>query len=451
MLFTTDWMKTLFPKGAHPDNLNRSIHVVEMDSRKLLTDGLFIPLLGERVDGHAFINQAYEQGAVATFWSEDQDIPTHLLDKMHFFLVDDPLKAMQKLAHAYRLEINPTVIGITGSNGKTTTKDITKSIMQTTYKTHSTIGNLNNHIGLPLTILSMPTDTEVLILEMGMNNFDEIHLLSTIAEPDYGCIVHIGESHIEHLHSREGIATAKLEIIDGFHEESVLLYDGDEPLLERSYPYKTITVGFGDTNETRVTNVHINTEHTTFHALGEEYSIPLLGKHHAKNASFALTLAKELGIEGTSMKQGLEQLAVTSMRFEQVPTNSGMTVINDAYNASPTSMRAAIDVVSQMKGFSTRILVLGDILELGEASEKYHRAIGKEIQSPITAVYTFGDAAKYIDEELSGNEEMEHFFVQTKEALLHHLQKYSGNETVILLKASRGIELESILPTLKTF
>lgn len=451
MLFTTDWMKTLFPKGSHPDNLNRSIHVVEMDSRKSLTDGLFIPLLGERVDGHTFIDQAYEQGAVATFWSEDKDIPTHLLDKMHFFLVENPLEAMQELAHAYRLAVSPTVIGITGSNGKTTTKDITQSIIQTTYKTHSTKGNLNNHIGLPLTILSMPPDTEMLILEMGMNNFEEIHLLSTIAEPDYGCIVHIGESHIEHLHSREGIAKAKLEIIDGFRDESVLLYDGDEPLLERSYSYKTTTVGFGDSNDTVVANVHINPDYTTFHALGEDYSIPLLGKHHAKNASFAITLAQELGIDSTSIKQGLKQLSVTSMRFEQVTTNSGMTVINDAYNASPTSMKAAIDVVSQMKGFSTRILVLGDILELGDASEKYHREIGKEIKKPITAVYTFGDAAQYIDKELSSNKEMEHFFVQTKEELSSLLKKYSGNETVILLKASRGIELESILPTLKTF
>lgn len=451
MLFTTDWLKTHFPEGSYPENAVYSIQVVEMDSRKSLKQGLFIPLLGERVDGHAFIDQAYEQGAVASFWSKDKELPQHLIGKMLFFVVADPLEALQQLAHAYRLEINPTVIGITGSNGKTTTKDMTKSIMQTTYKTHSTEGNYNSEVGLPLTMLSMPRDTEVLILEMGMSNFGEITLLSNIAEPDYGCIVHIGESHIEYLHSREGIAKAKLEIIDGFHEDSVLVYDGDEPLLHQAYNNIVTTVGFGEMNDKVVSNVHIDTLTTSFDLLDEHYSIALLGKHHAKNAAYAITLAKQLHVDYTHIRQGLENLTQTSMRFEQITSHSGMTIINDAYNASPTSMKAAINVVKQMSGFSNRILVLGDVLELGDLSEDYHRQIGQEIESPITAVYTFGEEAKYIDEELMDHKTIKHVFVQTKEALYDHLNTYHGKDTVILLKASRGLALETMLPTIKTY
>jgi len=444
-------MKSIFKEGSYPEQVEHDIQVVEMDSRKPLTNGLFIPLLGERVDGHSYIEQAYKQGAVATLWNKEKDIPTHLIGKMHFFLVEDTLMALQQLAHAYRLLIQPTVIGITGSNGKTTTKDITQAIMETTYHTHATDGNYNNHVGLPLTILSMPTNTEVLILEMGMNDFGEIHALSKIAEPDYGCIVHIGESHIEHLHSREGIAQAKMEIIDGFYDDSVLLFDGDEPLLRVPFTHENISIGYDATNDEVVSDVHIDLTGTKFHVNEEGYSIPLLGKHHAKNATFAITLAKQLQVPEDAIHKGLSNIQVTSMRFEQIKTASGMTVINDAYNASPTSMKAAIDVVKQMTGYKQRILILGDILELGDFSESYHRSIGKAIEDPITAVYTFGHEAKYMDEELESQDHIEHAFVTNKEDICTLLKNTYGEETIILLKASRGMELETIVPTLITY
>lgn len=449
MLFTTDWMKKIFPKGLHPDRSIHSIKTVQMDSRKTMEGGLFIPLVGERVDGHAFIDQAYENGAVAVLWNKEQPIPCHLKSNVHFFLVEDPLIAMQELARSYRLDIDPIVIGITGSNGKTTTKDLTESIMQTTYRTHATEGNLNNHIGLPLTILSMPRNTEVLILEMGMNDFGEIRLLSTIAEPDYGIVVHIGESHIEHLHSREGIAQAKLEIIDGFHEDSVLIYDGDEPLLQASYDFPTISVGSKESSEAILSDIHIGQETTTFKLNNDAYTIALLGAHHAKNASYGIMVATQLKIDQSHIKKGLDQAAMTAMRFEQITTQSGMRLINDAYNASPTSMKAAIDVVKQMDGFKERILILGDILELGEYSESYHRSIASQIESPITAVYTIGSETPYIGEELADKGlVIEYYHVQNKKELHEKLAQYEGQSTVILLKASRGIELDTLVPAI---
>ncbi len=447
MLFTTDWMKTLFPKGDHPPHDVQSITTVEIDSRLPMENGLFVPLVGERVDGHDYIEQAYKQGAVATLWSKQQPIPAQLEGKMHFFLVDDPLKAMQRLAKSYRMEVDPIVVGITGSNGKTTTKDIVNAVIGTSYRTHCTKGNLNNHLGLPLTILSMPNNTEVLIVEMGMNAFGEIHLLSKIAAPDYGIIVHIGESHIEHLGSREGIAQAKLEIIDGFHNTSVLIYDGDEPLIQKSYPYETIRVGRNETNDFVVSNVHIAKKGTTFTVQDHSYTIGLLGSHHAKNAAYAVALATKLRINQASIEEGLSNIFLTGMRFEQLETASGMTIINDAYNASPTSMKAAINVVKQMDNYTNRVLVLGDILELGERSEMYHRSIANNIDKPITAVYTFGSEAAYIYEALKDQRvalKKEH--MQSKEEICERLKNHHGEDTVILLKASRGIELESIIP-----
>lgn len=447
MLFTTDWIKTLFPEGSHPTLDKQSIATVEIDSRLPMENGLFVPLIGERVDGHAYIEQAYAQGAVAALWSNGQPIPAQLEGNMHFFLVDDPLEAMQTLAQSYRAEVDPIVVGITGSNGKTTTKDIVQAVVETTYRSHCTKGNLNNHIGLPLTILSMPRNTEVLIVEMGMNAFGEIQLLSTIAKPDYGIIVHIGESHIEHLGSREGIAQAKLEIIDGFHDQSVLIYDGDEPLLQKKYSYETIRIGYKNVNDKVVSNVHIAKDGTTFTIEDHSYTVPLLGKHHAKNAAYAVALAQKLNIDQVAIVKGLADISLTSMRFEQSETTSGMTIINDAYNASPTSMKAAIDVVKQMEGYTNRVLVLGDILELGERSEMYHRSIAEEIEEPVTAVYTFGSKASYIYEALmKKNHAIDVQHVQTKENLCDVLANHHGKDTIILLKASRGIELETIIP-----
>src|SRR5699024_1235287 len=186
------------------------IETVVTDSRLKVKQSLFVPLIGDQFDGHQFVEGALNNGAVAILWQEDRELPPSVPKQVPVFFVKNTLDALQQLASLYRNKVDPIVVGITGSNGKTTTKDIVSSVVKTTYKTHFTQGNLNNHIGLPLTILGMPNDAEVLILEMGMNHFNEIDLLSKIARPDYAIITNIGESHIEHLGSREGITKAKL-------------------------------------------------------------------------------------------------------------------------------------------------------------------------------------------------------------------------------------------------
>ncbi|ASK63584.1 UDP-N-acetylmuramoylalanyl-D-glutamate--2,6-diaminopimelate ligase [Virgibacillus phasianinus] len=452
MLFTTNWISTIFRNysGVAEDTIQ--INEVVTDSRTRSSKSLFIPIVGENFDGHDFIKQAFDNGAVATIWNKNKELPSFLPTEFPVFFVDDTLRALQGLAAAYRKEIDPVVIGITGSNGKTTTKDLIASVMKSSYKTHATNGNFNNEIGLPLTVLAMDRKTEVLVLEMGMSNFGEIERLSKIALPDYAVITNIGESHIEYLGSREGIAKAKSEIVTGMTGNGYLLIDGDEPLLSAFHSKdRVIRCGFNTGNTVEINQVKISQDHTGFVlADGASYSVPLLGSHHALNATFAITLAKLMSIDSGVIQQALSSLQLTSMRFEMVSGRNDVSIINDAYNASPTSMKAAIDVVKQMSGFSTKILVLGDILELGEHAQSFHESIADVIDDSVSVLFTLGDQAKSINKKVTAMENgvvCKHF--STKEELAHGLEFYLNKDTLVLFKASRGMQFEKIIDKIK--
>src|SRR5699024_11182503 len=265
MLFTGEFLQQNFSKSEGKLKSNMEIRQVMTDSRQFSANSLFIPIVGERFDGHQFLAQAIENGAVAVLWDEKHKIPEAYLEKVSFFIVEDTLKAMKHLAQAYRQLVSPIVIGITGSNGKTTTKDLVYATLHQAYRSHKTEGNFNNEIGLPLTILSMPRDTEVLILEMGMNHFHEIERLSKLSQPDYAIITNIGESHIEYLGSREGIAKAKLEIKTGLKESGNLLIDGDESLLQKEKNEEnTVGIGFLDDNDVVLSNANLKDRATHF-------------------------------------------------------------------------------------------------------------------------------------------------------------------------------------------
>ena len=453
MLFTTQWLQKLFKKTRGDLQQSIDIHQVTTDSREPSYQGLFIPLIGEHFDGHQFIFDAIERGAVAALWQGDRPLPDTLNPSFPIFYVDDTLVALQELAATYRQLVDPIVIGITGSNGKTTTKDLVTSVVQTQFQTHATEGNFNNHIGLPLTILGMPRHTEILVLEMGMNNYNEINRLTDIARPDYAIITNIGESHIEFLGSRAGIAQAKLEIIHGMDQQGVLIIDGDDPLLtEKNYPLHLIRCGFQLDNDVSLKLKSISIAQTVFHLLDEDrlYTVPLAGKHHAKNAAFAVIIGRKLNISVENIQKGLEQCNHTGMRFETVMGRNGVTIINDAYNASPTSMKAAIEVVKHLNGFKHKVLVLGDIFELGHYAEELHRSVASAIDAHITVLFTYGKHAKHIveavDEQLV-NLNRQHFTSQ--EELTKALEPYLKPDTVILCKASRGMQFETIVHALQ--
>lgn len=452
MLFSIEQLQEIFPCHTGIGAKNIGIEKVMMDSRKKTPNSLFIPIIGERFDAHEFIDQAIEHGAIATLWDQRYTVPEKLKNKCLFFYTDDTLTAFQKLANLYRQKVNPIVIGITGSNGKTTTKDILSSILRRKYRTHQTAGNYNNDIGLPLTILSMPNHTEVLVLEMGMNDFGEIDLLTRIALPDYAIITNIGESHIEYLGSREGIAKAKLEVINGLKASGSLIVDGDEPLLRSLDLQQPIfRCGFSDENETftRITKDKVALGLTTFTLGNRTYQIPLTGRHHAKNAAFAIVVAKELQMNKTQIQEGLRQIEQSDMRFETIETTSGALLINDAYNASPTSMIGAIEIMKQLKQYEHKVVVLGDIFELGKRSAELHKQVGKAISEPITAVYTIGKDAENINKVVQQHRSYisaEHF--TDEKALVKQIETHLTNDTIILFKASRGMAFEKIIQTL---
>ncbi|WP_017727205.1 UDP-N-acetylmuramoyl-tripeptide--D-alanyl-D-alanine ligase [Halalkalibacterium ligniniphilum] len=450
MTVTSELLKKI--SEPYHDETIQAYTGVSTDTRTIKAGMLFVPLVGERFDGHEYILQAIEKGAAATLWDKNKPIPELATEKISFFFVEDTLEALQELATVYLNTIAPKVIAVTGSNGKTTTKDLLYSVLSPVFKTFKTQGNFNNHIGLPLTVLAMPEDCEVLILEMGMSGFGEIKRLSEIATPDVAIVTNIGESHLEQLGSREGIAKAKMEIIAGLKENGLIILDGDEPLLA-SYKGKDVQrVGFGAANHIQIKDIvsTVSGYQFSLSTKQEIFTVPLLGEHNVKNAAYALAVAFYLGLDMSDAKKGLEKTRLSAMRLEQLKGSCGELILNDAYNASPTSMKAAVQALKSIPGFEKRIAVLGDMYELGEEEEAMHRSVAEVIASPVTHLYTVGEKGFWIADEAikQGDFLGEIRSFSEKDELLPVLKAQVDVNTVVLFKASRGMSLETCIHSL---
>lgn len=431
---------------------------VVTDSRHITKGCLFVPLAGERFDGHDFAGNCLAAGAGATLWDQAKGTPPGPA-----VIVNDTLVALQMLAKSYLGQTGVKVVGITGSNGKTTTKDLVYALLSTTYKVHKTQGNFNNHIGLPLTILSMPEDTDIAVLEMGMSGRYEIELLSKLAEPETAVITNIGESHLLQLGSREEIARAKLEILTGMKPGGLFIYNGDEPLIrqvlgesETKKPdmMKTTTFGMESDNDEYPRGIMFLASSTLFTSHvggGEPLELPLLGEHNVLNALAALTVARHYGVSEASIREGLRQVELTGMRIELITGNNGVTILNDAYNASPTSMRAAIGVLEKMKGYRRKVAVLGDMLELGTSEEAYHREIGASLKpSQVDELFVYGKLAAHIADGAAEHLEPATIHAYTnKVELIRHLISILHPKDIVLIKASRGMKLEEVVDAVK--
>lgn len=433
-----------------------SVSGVTIDSRKIEEGNLFIPFKGENVDGHRFVEDAIHRGAAAALWQKDvPNPPVHL----PILIVEDTLIALQELARNYRQQLTTKVLGITGSNGKTTTKDMVASLLGQEYKVQKTEGNFNNHIGLPLTILRLSEDTEMAILEMGMSSRGEIEFLSKLAQPDAVIITNIGESHLLDLGSREAIADAKLEIILGLQNEGLIVYHGDEPLLrERLHDYdgngKLRTFGRSTQNNLYPVEIMQTSVGNTFKTNQSSISfhLPVLGTHNVLNALASMLAAEFFGVPFEKMNDGFASMKLTNMRMELVEGANGVNIINDAYNASPTSMKAAIELISNLEGYERKILVLGDMLELGPLEEKYHYQIGESLDADkIDYVFTYGKLGAYLAEgakKVLGNSRV--FSFEDKEIISNKIkQLVRPNSTLVLVKASRGMKLEEVVTFLQ--
>lgn len=432
--------------GAASRIKDQKIRGVSIDTRTIRSGNLFVPFLGENVDGHRFIKNAFEKEAALSL-TEHELQADETLPLIH---VRNGLEALQEIARWYLHKVSPKVIAITGSNGKTTTKDMVECLLSSHFKVRKTLGNYNNEIGLPLTVLELDEDTEVSILEVGMDAKGDIDFLSKMTTPDVAIITNVGESHIEKLGSRENIASAKYEIVNGLKETGAFIYSRDYPLLEqmvqREVNYTVRTGGMDEANDLEITGVKETEEGTVFSICGidGEIMIPQLGAHNAANATLALLAAEAAGLDADKAKAQFAQLKVTDMRMEQIQHESGALIINDAYNASPSSMKSAIKTIGGMD-YGYKILVLADILELGSYSQSLHASVGEYINDSagsIDLLLTVGGEAKRIN-EISETAAKRHF--DSIEALSEELTQHLKDDTVVLLKGSRGMAVERVM------
>lgn len=417
-----------------------------INTRTLQAGELFIPFRGEQVNGHQYVEQAFDNGASATLWLEDEPNPPK---NRPVLLVKDAAEALQTMAARYREELTATFIGITGSNGKTSTKDLVEGLLATKYKTIKTQGNFNNELGLPLTLLAIEPDTEVAVLEMGMSSFGEIEFLSKLAKPQFTVITNIGEAHMQDLGSREGITKAKMEIISGMPSDGKLFYDGDEPLLRESVAQvpNVVAVPYGKqpSNKLRLLDTSFAAEGTAFAVEGlveGEFTLRVLGEHQAKNALAALLIGKELGLSIEDMQRGLKSVQLTDMRMQVVETD-GPTFINDAYNAAPTSMRAAIQFLKDADFGKAKWLVLGDMLELGDQELAYHRNLASDISADaFRGVLLLGTRMKELYEALQPTFGDNVYWSEDMADVQNHLKQHVSKGELVLLKGSRGMKVE---------
>lgn len=434
------------------------ISSVEFDSRLVTEGSLFVPLKGT-TDGHDYIEKAIENGAVAALWSNPaEEAPVGF----PIIQVEDTLVAMQAFAKAYLSWINPKVVGITGSSGKTTTKDMTAAALSSALKVHKTNGNYNNDIGLPKTILDMPEDTDVIVLEMGMSAAGEISFLSKLAEPDVVVITMVGENHIEFLGSKANIAKAKLEILDGLKEEGTFIYPGDESLivdqLPENLPQSTLTIGLDDQQDIFAFDVVMEQYRSSFYTnLSPELKmeIPLSGGYNVQNALYALGVAYSFGLSMEQVKANLADFAVTADRGAWERGILDTQILNDTYNASPSAMKAVIRNFSAIptKGNAQKILVLGDMLELGAFSEDLHREIATVIGlNMFKHIFLYGPQIKSLQSALlekGVDPETIHYISSDKDLLIEAVKNSLAPEDKLLVKASNGMGLIELVEALR--
>ena len=438
-----------------PDEMeNKVICGAVIDSRLVEPGYLFIPIKGERVDGHNFIPQVFEKGAACVLSEVELENPAG-----PYIRVTSSEVALKKIAAFYRQNLPIKVVGISGSVGKTSTKEMIASVVAQKYSVHKTAGNFNNEIGLPLTIFGIRSEHQVAILEMGISDFNEMHRLAEVANPDICVITNIGLCHLENLGTRDGILQAKTEMFDHMKEGGVAILNGDDDkLITKSVVNGKPAVFYGMSEKhpiyaTDVENLGFEgmavTIHTPQGAFAAHISIP--GEHNVYNALAATAVGLELGLTLYEIKKGIEEAKTIAGRTNLIHAN-GMNVVDDCYNANPVSMEAALDVLSHAKGRT--IAVLGDMGELGENEAELHYGVGKCVaEKQIHTLFCAGTLAQEykrgvedVLQQAGGNCEVFHF--PERDEMIKELLSYVKSGDSILIKASHFMDFPKVVEAL---
>lgn len=432
------------------------------DTRTIQENDIYVGIKGENFDGSTLYKEAFEKGALVCILQGEN---FEIIEGKTIIIVEDTIKAIQQIAKYKRKMYNIPIVAVTGSVGKTSTKDIIASVMSKKYKVLKTEGNMNNHIGLPMTILKLKDHT-AMVVEMGMNHFGEISVLTNIVEPNIAVITNIGTAHIGILGSRENILKAKIEILEGMNQEGKLVLNNDNDLLhnwieEHKDKYNIVSFGIENNSKLVARNCkdligkdlidcaqifEVDIDNQIYNI-----EVPVAGQHFIYNSLAAIAVGLETGIGIDKIQEGIKEFKLTKNRMEIVKSYNNATIINDSYNASLDSMKASLGVLANMSA-KRKIAVLGDMFELGNYEEKIHREVGEEvIKQKIDVLITIGNLSKYIAEEAEkqGMKKEDIYTFDDLETGTRFIKEFIKPEDVILLKASNGMKFSKIVENLK--
>ena len=434
----------------------KSVYHVSIDSRNIKKNTLFIAIKGERFDGHDFIDEVVKKGAAAVLVSEknfkkikDYEIPV--------ITVKDTTIALGEVAKLWRSKLKTKIIGITGSAGKTTTKEILAALLSEKFNVNKTAANNNNHIGVPLTILSTNEKHNVLVAELGTNHFGEIKFTASVASPDLGLITNIGDSHLEYLGNRKGVFAEKSALLkETINRGGKVFINNDDKILK----------AFGKTLKSKITfalnekadykasikgydklarpQIEIKTKKKVFNT-----TLPISGEKNVLNFTAAFAIASELGLTTSQIQNAVKKIKSYNKRLE-IKNHKSFTLINDTYNANPDSMKSSLDILNRIELRKRKIAVLGDMFELGNESKSKHIDLARFIsQTKVDEVYSIGKMMKLMNQKLNGKTKVHQHF-NDRESLKKHLKKFDTKNSVVLVKGSRGMKMEEFVSIIES-
>ncbi len=434
--------------------------VVVIDSREVRGGEIFVALKGENADGHSFINTVFEKGAswamVSRHWYEEQGSAEPPPGK-GFIVTDDPVAGLQQLSTLYRNKFTIPVVAIGGSNGKTTTKEMIASVLGTGFKVQMSQGNRNNHLGVPLTLLQLRHDTDIAVVEMGINHPGEMALLASIVRPTHGLLTNIGHEHLEFLLDLDGVAEAETQLFAYLSQQGGTAFvNSDDPRLSAAGEGLVGHVSYGVAKSSAQScwarEISVNKAGMLSFLLcstvgSEAVTLNFTGKHNVLNAIAAAAVGLHFGLSLRHIREGLERLVpAPGWKRLEVVDIGGLRILNDTYNANSDSMRRAIDALCDMPSAGKRVAVLGDMLELGVAGDVEHEAIGRYIQqSSVDLLFTFGESARIFGREAP---ELFRGHFECREKLLAALLTVLQEGDTLLFKGSRGMKLEQVVEAL---
>lgn len=454
MKLTLSDIKKLSNVEIRNEHLIKSISGVSIDSRSLQEGELFFAIPGEKFDGHRFVDEVIEKGAAAVVINraklnefENKNYP--------LIIVENTIKSLGELANIFRKKFKGKIVALSGSNGKTTTKEMIYSVLRTKYKVIKTEGNLNNYIGVPLTLFKLNNTYDFAIIEIGINHLGEMTDLCKIVEPNYGCLTNIGNAHLEFLGGIKGVAKAKGEMFRFLSQKNKMGFvnrDDKNIVKQASVLKKKFTFAFNTKADVNGKIISINkflqpTIEVNYKGKSEIINLNTIGLHTAYNALCAASVGLKFGISLRNIKSSLEKFYSYSKRMEVLEFHSGL-IINDCYNANPDSMKVAIETMGKMKGFNLKIAVLGDMLELGRWSEKYHRKLAHHLKkNKIDLSLFFGELTENSFDEAK-KLGLNVFYFKDKGYLIDKLKNSLSPNSLLLIKGSRKMKMEEITETL---